>query len=245
MYKINQNQNSNSNYKISYNEIVNSQQKSLENDISKMHLLPPHCPMTPHSYSDFFNDNLKLRKVLPYKIKFENHPKDGKQNTIIEYNNFYRDFKKDAIKYNAPEMAEYNNNPNPNSNLNQNTILQKTLGSENMQIFKNTKNKTDFAVPMKSNGSNKLEHIYNDCLNKSTFEYKRFGYDNTLKHKSNANNWVDNPIFNIDISKETNILYNDYISNIEDNASNIYNSVFEDMYILGYNPSDSNPSEST
>jgi len=254
MYKINQKQKQKQEQdpscKISYNQIVNSQQNSLENDINKMHILPPHCPMTPHSYSDFFNDKLKLHKVEPYKIKFVNHPKDGKQITTIEYNNFYRDFKKDALNYNTPEMEEYNpnnhnnhNNPNNsnsnNSNITQNTILKNTLGSENIQIYKDTKNKTNFAVPMKSNGSNKLEHIYNDCLNKSTFEYKRFGYDNTLKHNSNADNWVDNPIYNIDISEDTDILYNDYMNNIENNASNIYNSVFEDMYILGYNPSNS------
>lgn len=238
MYKINQKQKQKQDpsCKISYNEIVNSQQNSLENDINKMHILPPHCPMTPHSYSDFFNDKLKLHKVAPYNIKLVNHPKDGKQKKIIEYNNFYRDFKKDALNYNAPEMEEYNPN---NSNITQNTILQNTLGSENIQIYKDTKNKTNFAIPMKSNGSNNLEHIYNDCLNKSTFEYKRFGYDNTLKHRSTADNWVDNPIFNIDISEDTDILYNDYMNNIESNASNIYNSVFEDMYILGYNPSDS------
>jgi hypothetical protein len=48
-------------------------------------------------------------------------------------------------------------------------------------------------------------------------------------------NWVDNPLFNVDISEETNTLYTNYMNNREQNASDIYSNVFEDMYILGYN----------
>ena len=70
------------------NELQYIQQQSLIDDINKMHLIPPHCPMTPHSYTDFFNNNIKLDKVAPYKIKIEEHPKDGYPKTKLEYNNF-------------------------------------------------------------------------------------------------------------------------------------------------------------
>jgi hypothetical protein len=45
-------------------------------------------------------------------------------------------------------------------------------------------------------------------------------------------------LYNIDISEDTNTLYNDYMNTIDQNASNIYETVFEDMYILGYNPNE-------
>ena len=222
------------------NNLQYLQTNTLINDISKMRILPPHCPMEPHSYSDFFNDNKSLHKIEPYKIKVETHPKDGKLYTKIEYNNFYRDFKKDALKYNSPPMQTYDDDDDtmPNNTMPNINKLYNQLQNENVKLFTETKNQKGFAIPMKSNGSNKLEHIYNDCLNKPTFEYKKFGYDNTIKHNSNADNWVDNPLFNINISEETDNLYNQYMSSRVQNVDNIYNSVFEDMYILGYNPSD-------
>ena len=227
------------------NELQYIQQQSLIDDINKMHLIPPHCPMTPHSYTDFFNNNIKLDKVAPYKIKIEEHPKDGYPKTKLEYNNFYSDFKKDALNYNTPRMAEYENlqfnkqnNKQSNKQNNLANKLANELDNENVKIYRETKNKTDFAIPMNSNGSNKLEYLYNDCLNKSTFNYKRFGYDNTIKHMSNADNWVDNALFNIDISEDTNNLYDEYMNNRFKNGSQIYDSVFEDMTIMSYNPSE-------
>ena len=123
------------------------------------------------------------------------------------------------------------------------TNILKNLGCSHCNDFdfQETKNKKGFAVPMKSNGSNKLETIYNDCMNKPTFEYKPFATRNQKNRIDNTirlNNMVDNPLFNINISEETDNLYNQYMSSRVQNVDNIYNSVFEDMYILGYNPSD-------
>jgi len=241
----NTNNDTNTNYYDNKNNNLQyGQQKSVMDDISKMHLIPPHCPMTPHSFTDFFNDNKKLHGVAPYHLNIKNdivnHKKDGKPNVRLQYNNFYSDFKKDALKYNSPVMAEYEedirqpiiNSLVVNDNLNNHK-------NHNVKIFQETKNKKGFAVPMKSNGSNKLETIYNDCMNKSTFDYKPFATHNKKNRIDNTNkfnNMVDNPLFNIDISEETNNLYNDYMDSIDQNASDIYQTVFEDMYILGYNP---------
>lgn len=226
------------NYKKKHqNMIEDSSQESLHNDITKMHLLPPHCNMTPHSYTDFFNDSSKLHGVSPYQLYVEKHKKDGKPFTKLQYNKFYSDFKTDSLKYNAPRMAEFNNNSNI-QNISQ-------IKNENMKLYEETKNQKGFAVPMKSNGTNKIVDIYNDCINKPTFEYKRFGYD-MLTHKngtnrsSYTNHLVDNPLFNNDISEETNNLYVDYMNSRDKNASNLYETIFEDMYILGYNPQENN-----
>ena len=244
MYKISNNSNSNNEYYNNHNNNLQyMQNKSLVDDISKMHILPPHCPMTPNSYTDFFNDNSKLYGVSPYHINVLNHKKDGRPKINLQYNNFYSDFKKDSLKYNSPVMADYDDMPNmsnmPNMPNMSNTIDTRLRASD-ITIYEATKNKKGFAVPIKSNGSNKLEHLYNDCLNKPTFEYKTFNshnLQNRIDSKNNYNNWVDNPLFNVDISEETNTLYTNYMNNREQNASDIYSTVFEDMYILGYNPS--------
>ena len=86
---------------------------------------------------------------------------------------------------------------------------------------------------MKINGINKLEYIYNDCMTKPTFNYKRFGHDmQNIQDMTNSNHWIDNPIYNIDITNETNTLYTDYMNDRTQNASNIYSSVFFDSLIL-------------
>ena len=239
------------NYHNNYNNNIQyGQQQELINDVTKMHLLPPHCPMNPHSYTDFYNDSAKLFGVSPYHLHVEPHKKDDKPKIKLQYNNFYSDFKTDALKYNSPVMAEYNNKQNShNSNNNQNSHSKPHIKNKNIEIYKETKNQKGFAIPMKSNGSNTLETMFNDCLNKPTFEYKRFGYDMlTRKNNSNpnpdfitnTNHLVDNPLYNIDISEETEILYSDYMNDREQNALNIYSADFEDMYIMGYNPGEDN-----
>ena len=74
-----------------------SSQQLLMNDITKMHLLPPHCGMSPHSYTDFFNDSAKLHGVAPYHLHVAKHKKDGKPQFKLQYNNFYSDFKSLSI----------------------------------------------------------------------------------------------------------------------------------------------------
>jgi len=231
-----QNQNKN-NHQQNNDSSQNSSQELLMNDITKMHLLPPYCDMTPHSYTDFFNDSAKLHRVSPYHLHVAKHKKDGKPQFKLQYNNFYSDFKTDALNYNTPRMAEYESMKNTN--------ITRPKTNENMKLYEETKNHKSFAVPMKSNGSNKIADIYNDCMNAPTFEYKRFGYDmitqrNGRKPVSNTNHLVDNPLFNNDISIETNNLYEEYMNSRDINASNIYKTVFEDMYIMGYNPGEQN-----
>ena len=260
------------------------QQQSLKDDISKMHLLPPHCPMTPASYTSFYNDdnnynnhfyddenttqnttqNTKytpnFKKVVPYKLLVEKHPKDGRPKTKIEYNNFYSDWKTDALKYGvsyeSPNDYSYrhsydnpydktqNNHPSPYSNdINdrngRNGRNSNHPRSESLKLYEETKSKAEFAKPMNSNGSNTLETLYNDCLNKPTFTYKRYGQHNF--NQPNKNYFVDNPIYSRDISEETNDLKTEYMNSRETNFQNVYSSVFEDMYILGYDPGNVKP----
>ena len=110
--------------------------------------------------------------------------------------------------------------------------------NKNIKLYEETKNQKGFAVPMKSNGSNKLEFLYNDCMNKPTFEYKRFGYNMLKQENNNPNHLVDNPLYNNYLSDETNSMYEEYLNNRINNASTIYDTVFEDMYIMGYVPNE-------
>jgi hypothetical protein len=229
------NHNDNNYYKNYNNNLQYDQQQELINDVTKMHLMPPYCEMTPKSYTDFYNDSTKLYGVTPYHLKVENHKKDGKPKINLQYNNFYSDVKYDAIKYNSPPMAEYENKPNKSN------IFKTKNENENIKLYKETKNQKEFAIPMKSNGSNKIDTLFNDCMNKPTFEYKKFGYNmltqqNNTQPNTKTNHLVDNPLYNMDISEETNTLYTEYMDNREQNVSNIYSAVFEDMYILCYNP---------
>jgi hypothetical protein len=238
------------------NQLQHSQYEELVNDITKMHIIPPKCPMTPQSFTDFFSDNSELKRAAPYQLLYKKHPKDDKINTKIEYSNFYSDWKKDAIDYTdkkqTAQYLDYKDNSTKNVNTlygsNRNNIdnevnadiIDKTDNMyKNVKIYEETKNHKGFAVPMRSNGSNKLETLYNDCLNKPTFEYKRFGYDMLSNHKNNnpnPNHLVDNPLYNNNLTYESNSLYEEYLNDRIKNASNIYDIVFEDMYIMGYVP---------
>jgi len=240
------------------NQLQYLQNQELINDITKMHLIPPKCPMTPQSFTDFFNDTSQLKKAAPYKLLYEQHPKDLKIHTKIEYNNFYSDWKKDAINYNdkkyTTQYLDYTNNSNnsnnnANNNMNVNTLYGSNIRnkedkdniSENIKIYEETKNQKGFAVPMKSNGSNTVETLYDNCLNKRTFEYKRFGYNMLSPQEPNkVNHLVDNPLYNNYLSEETNSMYENYLNSRIKNASNIYDIIFEDMYYLGYSPNDDN-----
>lgn len=201
----------NSDYK--HNNIINE-------DITKMHLLPPHCPMTPKSYTDFFNDNTTLSKVEPYKIELVKHPKDGYTHKI-EYKNFYNDFKKDALHYTYNNYAFITKSSNTN-----NYILN---DNNDVKLYNETKHKryNDFAIPMSINGSNKVKDLYDNCKNKKTFDYKRFS---TISPHNKQ--WLDNPLFSNDISIETNTLKNKFINNRETHTMDIYSNVFQDMYAM-------------
>ena len=49
---------------------------------------------------------------------------------------------------------------------------------EAINLYKDTKNKTPFATPMRTNGTNKISELYNTCMNKPTFQYTRYSSSN-------------------------------------------------------------------
>ena len=114
---------------------------------------------------------------------------------------------------------------------------------EAINLYKDTKNKTPFATPMRTNGTNKISELYNTCMNEPTFQYTRYSSSNNEcngNHDcggSNKKYWISNPLYESDITQETTNLKNNYMDNIQNNRDNIYKSVFEDMNILCYDPS--------
>ena len=196
----------------------------INEDINKMHLLPPHCPMTPTSYTNYFSDYTTLSKVEPYKTELVKHPKDGYTHKI-EYNHFYNDFKKDALHY-TDNNYEFINNSNNHSSNTTKYILN---DNNDVKLYNETKHKryNDFAVPMSINGSNKVKDLYDNCKNKKTFEYKR--YSTIAPHHKQ---WIDNPLFTNDISIETETLKSKFVDNRETHTMDIYSDVFQDMYAM-------------
>ena len=259
MYKINTQerfQNTNNNNMTNMTNMTNSTKNTTYNyydtmineDTRKMHLIPPHCPMTPKSYTDFFNDSSSLSGVAPYKMETVKHPKQGYKESI-EYRNFYSDFKKDALEFtsknNVNEFSFINkknddikNNKKNNKNNkddrdnrdNRKPIVINEDNNYNIKLYNETKPHTEFAKPMMINGSNKVSDLFDNCMNKKTFDYKRYSQISP-HHKQ----WIDNPLFVSDISKETSQLKNNYMNDREIESSNIYSSIFEDMYFLTYN----------
>ena len=56
-----------------------------------------------------------------------------------------------------------------------NNIIFETIKSlenenENIKLYKETKPQHEFANPMLMNGSNKVEDLFDNCMNKKTFE---------------------------------------------------------------------------
>lgn len=194
--------------------------KILEEDINKMQILPPNCPMTPKTFTDYYSDNKYLRGTAPYVIKDVKHPKDGQMHKVIEYRNFYNNVKKDVLKYTKPstQFLYYDEEKH-----------KPYVHDKNMILYETTRNKKQFAVPMAINGSNKVEDIFNNCLNLKTFEYKRFA-----NKRINDLNWVDNPLFTQDITEETNDLKGMYMDSRIKNRSRFYTSVLEDMVLFDY-----------
>jgi len=247
MYKINTDTNTNNNYNkfkntnkdridkfnncVLYND--NYKQNNIINeDIKRMHLLPPHCPMTPKTYTDFFNDNTILERTTPYKMNTVKHPKEGNKHTI-EYRNFYSDFKKDALHYTDNNYAFIDSKNYYNTGNTKNKNIKLTINDdENVKLYSETKHKNynNFATPMKINGSNKIQDLFDNCMNKKTFEYKRFS--KILPHNKQ---WIDNPLFSNEISKETTKLKNKFIDNRDTTTMDIYSDVFKDMYAMTYN----------
>ena len=233
MYKINTNSN------LSYNKFNNKHKKDydcikkeplnypqnnmINEDIRKMHLVPPNCPMTPKTYTQFFNTDTNatsLSGVAPYKVELVKHPREGYKHTI-EYRDFYNDFNKDVLGYTS------SNNEFINTNTYAKSSILANVNSERINLYKETKPKNEFAIPMNINGSNKVADLFDNCMNKKTFEYKR--YSTIAPHHIQ---WIDTPLFTKEISQETEELKNNYMNSREESNMNLYSSVFEDMYIM-------------
>jgi hypothetical protein len=201
-------------YKSRYNDILN-------NDTEKMHILPPHCPLTPKTYQSFFNDRPELNSVSPYKIVYVKHPKDGKVYRKLEYNNFYSNWKQDALKW-YPDNQYMDTEPeNMNNKINIET-------DPRIQLYEQTRIHHQFAVPLATNGTNQLNILFNDKCSHDTFNYKRYASQNI-----NNTKWFANKLYDTDISQDTQDLKSQYYKNIVQDNMNLYSSVFEDMYILG------------
>jgi hypothetical protein len=191
---------------------------NLNQDIQKMHILPPHCPLYPKEYTQFFNDDTKLKSMSPYKLINAKHPKDGKIYQKLEYNNFYTDWKQDSLKWYKPLENEY-------------ISVEETKHNYEPNIFNNIKTNNNFAIPLVTNGTNQLNIIFNNKCTGSTFNYKRYA-SSSINNKE----WFNNPLYSKDISQETQKLKNVFMNDINQNGMDLYSSVFEDMYILGYDP---------
>jgi len=242
MYKINtlleqkkeQNKEQKKDNKKDNIQITNGNKSDLiHQDIQKMHILPPHCPLYPNEYKDFFNNEKTLKPMSPYKLESVKHPKDGKIYKKLEYNNFYSDWKQDALKWYPKSYIEYENiktTPN-NINMDSGNIESGNIESGNMELYEKTKNHKQFAIPLATNGTNQLNIVFNYKCTESTFDYKRYA-----SRGINNKEWFNNQLYAGNISNETEELKDKYMNDIMQNSMDLYSSVFEDMYLLGYEP---------
>jgi hypothetical protein len=199
----------------------------IQDDITRMALLPPHCPMNPVGYSSFFNDTNELKPVVPYKLVTEQHKRNGHPIQRLEYNHFYSDWKKDALTW-EPRM-QYADTKGDKVEKDENNVVEKCVLEYNdkLKIFQETRNHTPFAVPLPVNGSNQIDILFNDKYNYKTFNYNRYA-----SQPMNVKNRYYNPLYIEDISKETQDLKGTWMDSIIDNGMALYSSVFEDMTIL-------------
>lgn len=207
----------------------------INQDVSKMLLQPPHCPLHPKTYTSFFNDNSKLSAIAPYKLEEKKHSKDGKLIAKLQYNNFYTDWKQDATKWypNTNELHPLDININTDMHLKMsggisNSLpLHNILSDKNLELYRETKRNEQFAIPMATNGTNQLNILFNNKCTIPTFNYRLYATD-----KVNNKEWFNNGLYAGDISVETEGLKNQYMTGTIQNSMDFYSSVFEDMYFL-------------
>ena len=215
--------------------------EQINQSLASMALMPPHCPMHPKTYASFYNDSASLGGsrgsggsrslgIAPYKLKTEKHPRDGHPVSRLEYNNFYSDWKTDALKWypassiiNAAEFESSQNSRN---------ILP---GGEAMELYEQTRRHDAFAVPLPTNGTNQIRILFNDSCNVPTFQYKRYA-----AQPVNNSSWFYNKLYLEDITEETREQKAAYMNSIVQNSMDIYSSVFEDMSIMDMETGDSN-----
>ena len=201
--------------------------------ISTMAIIPPHCSMNPHTYTSFFNDSSKLPGgVAPYRyvLQNENHPRGGSVQKL-EYNNFYSDWKQDALKWYPSRSNEY---PSVDLEQNGNIGYHPLQQDKALELYELTRRPDNFAIPLPTNGTNQVRILFNDKCNIPTFKYERY----TSQPINNYSRY-DNKLYKEDISKETQEQHAQYMNEIVQNGMDLYSSVFEDMYIMQSNPSSS------
>lgn len=205
----------------------------VQQSFSKMTLLPPHCPINPHTYTSFFNDSRTLPgRVAPYRYELinENHPRGGSFQKL-EYNNFYSDWKQDAVKWYPSKSNEYQSvDLEKNGNIGYNPLQQ----DKTLDLYELTRRADMFALPLPTNGTNQVPILFNDKFNIPTFKYKRYAVQ-----PINNTTWFNNRLYREDISKETLEQHTQYMNKIMQNGMDLYSSVFEDMFIMQLNPSNS------
>jgi hypothetical protein len=163
------------------------------------------------------------------------HVKDGRNIIKINSNKFYSNWKTDSNHFYNYKHGDNNCNGNDNDNDNDNCNgnNSKLYGNnyfhdDKIQSYINTKNKTPFATPLPINGTNQLDILFNNKCNINTFNWKRYASNMNI----NSPTWFNNPLYNTDISQETQELNAEYSNKIINQNQNLYNSVFQDMYYM-------------
>ena len=198
-----------------------------------MFLTPPQYNGYPVSQNDFnqSNNNKNKQNMINQKnntltttssigtITQIKHLKDGKPYTKIQYNKFYKDWKKDAIQNTTQNTTQNTILPQYPRTINTTRTLDNTMPDKPYKYY----DKPD-VIPLYTNGVNNINILFNDnCL------YNTFNYNHFIKKKHPAYN---NPIYNVDISQDTQELHKQYLNNITVNNINLYKSVYEDMQIM-------------
>lgn len=161
--------------------------------------------------------NSKLREPInnfTYFIPDENNKKPYEK---LFYMEDYTD--KRVLEYKQPQQEEI-------------CIKSKSpisrMSIENEKIYKQTKHKKLFPVPIPTLGTNNLNKLNNPDINKLT----SFNY---TKYSKNNNYYLDNPIYYSPISNETIEQYNNFIDSREIFRNNLIKGIIEDMEILSTN----------
>ena len=167
------------------------------------------------------------------------HSRDGVPYTKIQYNNFYKDWKKDAIHNTSYQI----NAPIPTSKVSSNSIpIQCILPKKPYEYY----DKPD-VIPLAINGINNINILFNDnCIN-NTFNYKHFTENKYQSQEqeqaqsqdtNNTNNINSTNVYNSDISLDTQHLHKHYLNNAIQNNLNLYKAVYEDMCIMSLEHND-------
>ena len=205
-----------------------------------MFLTPPQYNGYPVSQNDFINQTNKNKTDLANQKKRTSvaaltqpavgtitqvkHLRDGKPYTKIQYNKFYKDWKTDTTHNTIqntilPQYPRTSNTSNTSNTANTSRTIFNTMPDKPYKYY----DKPD-AIPLATNGFNNINILFNDnCL------YNTFNYRNFIKNKHQE---YINPIYNVDITQDTQKLHEQYLNNITQNNIHLYTSIYEDMHIM-------------